>query len=283
MDKKTILMVVALGALVIFWIPIMTGLGLMEPPKPRPEATEQYTQPTEQQANTATQTTPSGTPVTQEIADSAEATASLDEPIFDVPVDSLYIETDVWSIVMTNYGGGPVSFKLKKYLDQEDQPIEMLPGCENATPELSIQNGLITDSRLPFVSSLPAGHYTVDNNPFELSYSFQSESGDHVTKKYRFYPDRYDYDLIIEITKGPEAGSLREYSIEWNNRLDPTELNIQDDYTSFWATAMMGNEIFKFDDYDDGKFSLRHEGATQWVATRSKFFSAILVPRSTVG
>ncbi|MCP4703040.1 MAG: membrane protein insertase YidC, partial [candidate division Zixibacteria bacterium] len=47
--------------------------------------------------------------------------------------------------------------------------------------------------------------------------------------------------------------------------------------------AMMGNEIFKFDDYDDGKFSLRHEGATQWVATRSKFFSAILVPRSTVG
>lgn len=76
---------------------------------------------------------------------------------------------------------------------------------------------------------------------------------------------------------------MREYSIEWNNRLDPTELNIQDDYTSFWATAMMGNEIFKFDDYDNGKFSLSHDGATQWVATRSKFFSAILVPRSRPG
>jgi hypothetical protein len=31
MDKKTILLVVLLGLLVIFWIPIMTNLGLMKP------------------------------------------------------------------------------------------------------------------------------------------------------------------------------------------------------------------------------------------------------------
>ena len=35
-----------------------------------------------------------------------------------------------------------------------------------------------------------------------------------------------------------------------------SELNIQDDYTSFWATAMMGNEIFKFDDYDEYETNL---------------------------
>ncbi len=283
MDKKTIIMVVALGALVIFWIPIMTGLGLMEPPKPRPQVTEQYDQQTEQQPLTETQTTPSGTPQAQPLAGSNVVNATLDQAIFDVPADSIYIETDVWSIIMTNYGGGPISFKLKKYLDQSGQPIEMLPDCENATPELSIQEGAVTDSRLPFVSSLPSRNYRVENSPFDISYRFQSETGNIVTKKYRFYPDRYDYDLVIEITKGSDMGTVREYSIEWNNRLSPTELNIQDDYTSFWAAAMMGNEIFKFDDYDNGRFSLSHDGATQWVATRSKFFSAILVSRSRLG
>ena len=156
-------MVVALGALVIFWIPIMTTLGLIEPPKPRPQTTEQQPQQQEQQPVTQTQTTPSTTTEDRQKIDSEETTTSLGEPNYDVPVDSIYIETNVWSIVMTNYGGGPVSLELKKYLDQQDRPIQMLPECENATPELSIQDGALTDSRLPFVSSRPAWRYRVDN------------------------------------------------------------------------------------------------------------------------
>jgi len=283
LDKNTIILVVALGLLVIFWMPIMTGLGLIEPPQPPVETAEQYTQQTEPQAVTETQTAPLGSSQNQPLADSTIQTASLGEAVSTVPVDSIFIETDVWSIVMTNYGGGPISFELKKYLDQEGQPIQMLPGCQTTTPEFSFQGGALSDKRLPFVSSLPSSHYTVDSQPFELSYSFQSESGGQITKKYRFYPERYDYDLIIEITGRPELGIEREYSIEWNNRLEPTELNIQDDYTSFWATAMMGTELIKFDDYDNGRFAVSHTGVTKWAATRSKFFSAILVPRSRDG
>ncbi len=283
MDKKVILLVIGLGLLVIFWIPIMTELGLIEPPQQPPQTSEQYAQQTEQQPVTQPQTTPSGAPHTPGSIDSSIAMASLEEAVADGPVDSIFIETNVWSIVMTNYGGGPVSFKLKKYLDQEGQPIQMLPGCQTATPEFHFQGGALTDGRLPFVSSLPAGQFTVDNQPFEISYSFQSESGGIITKKYRFYPDRYDYDLIIEITGRSELGVEREYSIEWNNPLEPTELNIQDDYTSFWAMAMMGTERVKFDDYDNGRFAVSHSGVTKWAATRSKFFSAILVPRSRPG
>ncbi len=283
MDKNTIILVIALGLLVIFWMPIMTGLGLIEPPKQPPQTSEQYAQETEQQPVTQTQTTPSETDEAQDLTDSTVPAVSLGEAVADVSVESIYIETNVWSIVMTNYGGGPVSFKLKKYLDQEGLPIQMLPDCETTTPEFVFQGGALTDGRLPFVSSLPARQYTVDNQPFEISYSFQSENGGVIAKKYRFYPDRYDYDLIIEFTGRSELGIEREYSIEWNNRLEPTELNIQDDYTSFWAMAMMGTERIKFDDYDNGRFAASHSGVTKWAATRSKFFSAILVPRSRLG
>lgn len=283
MDKNTIILVVALGLLVIFWMPIMTGLGLIEPPKEPPQTVEQYAQQAEQQQVTETQTTPAGMPQRPAVEDSVDTIASLGEATLDFPADSIYIETDVWLIIMTNYGGGPISFELKKYLDQGGRPIQMLPGSQTTVPEFVFQGGALIDNRLPFVSSLPSNHYRVDNNPFEISYSFQSESGGLITKKYRFYPDRYDYDLIIEISGRSELGIEREYSIEWNNKLDPTELNIQDDYTSFWAASMMGTELIKFDDYDDGRFAASHTGVTKWAATRSKFFSAILVPRSRDG
>lgn len=283
MDKNTIILVIALGLLVIFWMPIMTGLGLIESPKEPSQTSEQYAQQAEQQPITDSQTPPTEMPQRPAMADSAITSASLGEAISDIPADSIYIETNVWSIVMTNYGGGPISFKLRKYLDQQGQPIQMLPGCQTNVPEFVFQGGALTDNRLPFVSSRPVGQYRVDNNPFEISYSFQPESGGLITKKYRFYPDRYDYDLIVEISGRSELGIEREYSIEWNNRLDPTELNVQDDYTSFWAASMMGTELIKFDDYDNGRFAVSHTGVTKWVATRSKFFSAILVPRSRLG
>lgn len=280
MDKKTIIMVVALGALVIFWIPIMTGLGLMEPPKPRPQTSEQYAQQTEQQAVTETQMAPAGMPEARDLGELTNRDAIFKETPAEIPTDSLFIETNVWSIIMTNVGGGPVSFKLKKYLDQEGFPIEMLPDCKKSTPELSFQGGAVTDNRWEFVSSVPSGRYVVDSQPFEFTFVYTSENGGSISKKYRFYPDRYDYDLIVEMHEKDRLGFEREYSVEWNNRLAPTELNIKDDYTSFWAVSMMGTELIKFDDYDNGRFAVSHTGVTKWAATRSKFFSAILVPRS---
>ncbi|HHI03007.1 MAG TPA: hypothetical protein ENL22_05760, partial [candidate division Zixibacteria bacterium] len=283
MDKRTIILVIGLGLLVIFWVPIMTGLGFIEPPKQPPQRSEQYSQQTEPQPVTTTHATQEETSRTEPLVDSTIPVASFDEDVSAIQIDSIVIETNVWSIIMTNYGGGPVSFKLKKYLDQEGRPIQMLPESRTATPEFHFQGGALIDSRFPFVSSLSAGHYRVDNQPFEISYRFQREGGGIITKKYRFYPDRYDYDLIIDIAGRAELGIEREYSIEWNNKLEPTELNIQDDYRSFWAMAMMGTERVKFDDYDDGRFAVSHTGVTKWAATRSKFFSAILVPRSKVG
>jgi YidC/Oxa1 family membrane protein insertase len=117
----------------------------------------------------------------------------------------------------------------------------------------------------------------------ELTYRYVSDNGGSISKRYRFYPDRYNYDLVIELN-GREALNLEgEYSIEWNNELLPTEPNVNDDYGSFWAMAMMGGEREKFDDYDNDRFGVSHDGVTQWIATRSKFFSAILVPRSNPG
>ena len=288
MDKKTIILVIALGLLVIFWMPIMTGLGLIKPPERPPQTAEKTSQSVEQQADNKTEPSPAKTssePTAQAQTepDTTKTQMGLTEPESDIPVDSILVETNVWSVILTNHGGGPVSFKLKDYLDQKGNPIQMLPDCQKATPEFSFQGGNLNDNRFVYVSSITAGSYNVNNQPLEFSYSLQKESGGSIVKRYRFYPDRYDYDLIIEIAGRNELGIEREYTIEWNNRLQPTELNISDDYNSFWSMAMMGTERVKFDDYTDGKFNMSLTGTTKWIATRSKYFTSILVPRSRPG
>jgi len=75
-------------------------------------------------------------------------------------------------------------------------------------------------------------------------------------------------------------GIEREYSLEWNNPLEPTELRLYDDYNAMWAMGHMGGERIKFDDYTDNKYSISLSGSTNWIATRSKYFASILVPRS---
>ena len=279
---------VALGVLVIFWIPIMTWLGVIKPPERQPQTTEpapSQTQPVteqrqqqpEQQAVTQTQK-PSVT-----LRDTIQTAAALEEPGQQIPEDSIFIETNVWSVILTNHGGGPVSFELKRYFDQEGQPIQMLPYCTEVTPEFTFQAGSIRGNEFIFESSLPPGRHKVDNHPLELTYTYRQNNGGSVSKRYRFYPDRYDYDLIIELHNRSALGIEREYFIEWNNPLEPTELNISDDYNSFWAMARLGTENKKYDDYDDGRFSESQDGATHWIATRSKFFAALLVPRSEPG
>ncbi len=291
MEKKTIILVVALGLLVIFWVPIMTKLGLIEPPKPRPieqeqAATSQPPQDTasqpQQQSGSTTPPPPSGMPPrdTSKIVNLEQP-----EPFADIPAETLFVETNVWDIVMTNRGGGPVSLKLKEYhyYHQEDSLVELLPFCERPVPMLAFNNGTFDANRLVYETSLQPGTYRVTSDPLEITFRHVADNGGAIIKKYRFYPDRYDYDLIVSGDNIMPFNFGSEYSLVWDNGFIPTEPDPNDDYSYFWAMAQMGTEREKFDDYDDNKFSLTHDGETRWIAKRSKFFSAIMAPRSQYG
>ncbi|UCD93610.1 MAG: membrane protein insertase YidC [Candidatus Zixiibacteriota bacterium] len=280
MDKKVILLVVALGILVIFWIPIMTKLGFIKPaerpapteqvrqeqqqPPPQPQA-EQPAQVTQQQA--AAQPTEIGEPT------------SLDT-LPQVLEDKILIETNVFEVALSNYGGAPVPIKLKVYEYNDNGLIEMLPDNQIATPELKFNGGTVNANRFVYSSSLSRGRHPISSGSIQLTYTYQNEAGAQIVKRYRFYADRYDYDLILEVSDPTSFGFERKYALEWNNKLGPTELNLQDDYNSMWAMALQVGERVKFDKYQDDRFSRTDDGTTNWIATRSKYFASIMVPRS---
>lgn len=278
MDKRTILLIVLLGVLVIFWVPIMTQLGFIKPaPQPAQPTTTEPTPATTQPAETTqTQVTQEYTPPSLDTATGVAMTDSLPQ----IPEEFITIETNTSEITLTNHGGGPISFKLRDYKYENGEPVEMLPDCESATPSFIYQGGTFHGNHLHYVASRPAGKYTVTSSPLELSYTYEKPGGGAISKKYRFYPDRYDYDLIVEVTDRTAMGFERDYVIEWGNQLAPTEIDIKSDYSSMWAMAYQGTDRNKFDDFDDGLMNENVPGTTYWIANRSKYFTAILIPRS---
>lgn len=252
----------------------MTKLGLMKPLPQRGPANVGDTTKVVISVDTVREISPSAADT------SATKTAIISPEKTNIPEDTIIIESKVWTVTLTNYGGGPISLRLREYKYHDGDQIEMLPDCKKATPEFNFMGGAFDANQLVYQSSLPRGKYSVGDVPFEVSYTYQNEKGGILTKKYRFYPDRYDYDLIIDISNRGSFGFEREYSMEWNNHLAPTELEVFTDYNAMWSMAFMGNERVKFNDYTNGKYDVSLSGNTGWIATRSKYFAAILMPRS---
>ena len=257
----------------------MTTLGLMKAPAPQPQRTTADSSQVAQEANkiSATQDSTAAPIAASKVAPSDTTSASQAENIVE---DSIIVETEAWIVTLSNYGGGPVSHKLKNYKYLDGNLIEMLPSCQKATPELDFNALKVNAGKITYQASLAKGKYIVGSTPLELAYTYKGEGGGTLIKKYRFYNNKYQYDLIIEVIDRASLGIEREYSLEWNNPLEPTELRLYDDYNAMWAMGHMGGERIKFDDYTDNKYSISLSGSTNWIATRSKYFASILVPRS---
>ncbi|MEW5924797.1 MAG: membrane protein insertase YidC [Candidatus Zixiibacteriota bacterium] len=285
MDKKAIPIIILLGVLVIFWVPIMTKLGFIKPTE-RPVATEQTTQQADSQNVKSQNVTPTQ-PATADMAESTAQMAESTQPDIDTlpapPEDTIFIETNVMKVGLSNYGGGPVSLKLVDYLYAGDgEPVEMLPDNIVSTPELKFNGRSISTGSYVFECSVRERIRKVSSGSTEVTYTYRKDDAT-ITKRYHFYADRYDYDLVIEVSNPNAIGFDRRYALEWNNKLMPTELDIADDYRSMWAMAMQAGERVKFDDYNNGQFSVTYDGTTNWVATRSKYFAAIMIPRTRPG
>lgn len=199
------------------------------------------------------------------------------------PEDTIYIETNVMKVAMSNYGGGPVSLKLIDYLYPGDgEPVEMLPDNYVSTPEVRFNGRSISTEKYVFENSTNEKYFRVSSGMTEVTYTYRKDDAS-IIKRYYFYPDKYDYDLVVEVNNPTAMGLDRRYTLEWNNKLMPTELNVSDDYQQMWAMAMQAGERVKFDDYSNDRFSGIYDGTTNWVATRSKYFMAILIPRTRPG
>ena len=130
---------------------------------------------------------------------------------------------------------------------------------------------------MAFSCSLAPGFYDVSGQPFEVTYTWASGATE-IRKHFVFYPDRYNYDLVVELINPESIGLERKYQIQWNTPPGVTEPIPKVDYDAMEAVAMMSGSREKLDDYDDNTLNQSLEGLTQWAGVRNKYFSSVMIP-----
>ncbi|MFH1373841.1 MAG: membrane protein insertase YidC [bacterium] len=283
-DKKTLPIIIILGLLILFYFPIMEFLGIYEPAKPD-QATGEKSVATADSAAPGTWQQPSVDSVWEPVDQPSEvATTPIDtvatENLID---DTIIVKTNMFTAVLTSFGGGLRSLELAEYAYRDGRPIQMLPESQHATPEATFAGGTFSTSQVSFSCDHEAGIYDATGEPLDLVYTYGTAELGMIVRKYRFYPDDYHFDLILETTNASRLGFERQYRLVWNTPLGVTEPQANSDYETMEALAMQGGSRVTLDDYEDDRLNQSVEGYTSWAGVRSKYFAAVLIPHNRVG
>ncbi len=266
MDKNTIIALIIVGLILLLWPVYMREIvGVDETVEEQPVQTEMAESETLQESGDQPVIPPSQSDEETEGSESSRSS-------LDVEADTLVVNTDYFRTELSSLGGGTViSWKLKQYRDNEGDWIELIP--DSARGNL----GLITHINLNQVVFDVEADTSGEVKTVRFIYPF--EDGGSVEKVFVFRPDRYDVEMTVKFVYRDRSDLEDRYNIQWTTGLNPTEENIGGDNNYYQAFALQGDEQLKMKEGDTG---LR-EGATRWVAIRTKYFLMALVPREPVG
>lgn len=284
MDKKTIIAFILIALIIIFYPAYMnwiTGGKKAQKPSIQQKTPADTTQQIAPLLVGEGKVAPTQG-VEQKVGVLMPTDTTLEEKIIEV-------DTKLYTAKFTTKGGELKSFVLKKYQYSEGGNIELLP--PDTPPSLNL---IFPDSNL----SLAAFNFEANKDTLLLNeatsagtidFTLNTASGAQIIKRYKFYDDRYDFELEFEITNLSQLDLGRKYLFIWSSGLRSTEKNRTEDLSYFSAYSMMGTELSAIKDFKQPKgveVGIMQEsgsGETKWVAERTKYFVAALVPVSRSG
>ncbi|MBN2856833.1 MAG: membrane protein insertase YidC [Candidatus Delongbacteria bacterium] len=193
------------------------------------------------------------------------------------------IETDLFKAVISTKGGVIKSWKVKNYKSRADTTkiLQLIKeGTRNLNSEIRLKNGDVI-SNVVFLSDKDNIVLTGKDGSADLTLSYLGMENEVVfQKKFRFYSDKYSFDLKIDTTPVfDELESSNAVVLNWPDGIQFTEvsdngknINREDYYRETYVHHSAG-----FRDFDHNDDSETVNGQISWGATRSKYFELFLV------
>jgi len=299
LDKKTIAIVVLLGLVVVFWVPIMQMFGL--------KSAERAPLKTADSAQVASDTSAASTAATSTAEPASAGPVRVDSnvTISAVPVledslaisapvaETVFVETARYTFALSTRGGGPVSIQLKNYALPWDKstPVELLPKTARVEPQVVFADGKLNTSDVQFTCPDAGRHLDALTAPLSVTFTHTNGVGATLEKTYRFDPALYSFTLIIRAPNRAGLGVERKYDLRWDNPLGATEWNETEDYSKSIGMALLPEErtlfgedgMFFGDDWTGEQFTKTIPSDIFWVGKRSKYFTVIIAPIDTLG
>lgn len=203
------------------------------------------------------------------------------------------IISPLYDAEISNKGGGIISWKLRNYSSADSQLVEMVPGAAFGLPTVGIvldQDSILFDN---WIYSRETDNRNISNNIFldeqnttlNISYQLRFRDGKKIEKRFTFYFDRYDIDMVVNLEGFSNINSDHSYQLVWNASLLPTEEPIGDDLGYYKIYASLGEDIQDFN-VDEDETQWQYENVTaqvNWTALRTKYFVSAVVPLDNKG
>ncbi|MEX0600746.1 MAG: membrane protein insertase YidC [Rhodothermales bacterium] len=280
MDRNVVIATVLIAIIMFIWL-WMLG------PTPPAEPTAQEGPPADTQQVEEAPGAPDGSDAPQ--PDSAEEQDLVDrytslDAVMTGRARPITVVTDLYEATFSTKGATLTSFVLKEY-NKFDQvtPVQMVDttgqgvlGVAFTTP-----NSRLFDSRSLFFDAAFAGDtLRVEDGPASLTFETVIQGGT-LRQTYTFEPGEYELGLSIE-QDNPAAYSTREgYELVWDGGIPFTEDDRENEAQSAGAYARSGGEVESVLLNDDAYEEQRLAGSVSWVATKTKYFTAVMIPSVT--
>jgi YidC/Oxa1 family membrane protein insertase len=169
---------------------------------------------------------------------------------------------------------------LKKYFLDGKKSLELLPPEHAAGFEIAVPNRNFFSATLDFRPDARALQLAKGDKK-AMVFTGQSPAGQNVQIAYTFSAESYAIEAQVAVDSTPNWG--RDYRVGWKGGLLVTEKNRTDALNYFGAYARMGNEIFHQKSFKNDTLKEAASGETFWVASRSKYFAAVIMPKDAPG
>ncbi|MBF0586029.1 membrane protein insertase YidC [Prosthecochloris sp. N3] len=197
----------------------------------------------------------------------------------------LTIDNELFTAVLSSHGATLKSLVLKEHLDSNRERFDLVKNTDSGALSLFFltRGGKSIDTRdLYFRTSTPGRETSLSGDEtFDVRYSLEVSPGKTIDVVYTFSGDSYriGYDVQMNGFAGQLAGD--ELQVQWDGGLVHSEKNDEDELQHSWASAYMGGGLLKLDAADPSRnYREEQSGTAEWVAVRTKYFVASLIPSS---
>jgi YidC/Oxa1 family membrane protein insertase len=288
MDKKSALALVLIFLVLLLWGPYMK---LVSPPqKETKPAKEQIPPPSKEETLKRAEIQPAKVDSVLPISRLSQV-GSLQQSNRNKKL--ITVETPRYKGVLSTKGGTIEEWYLKEYKSANDSTVNIIRTNKFGNLANSFQStegfevNLNDFDFIPEnVPPAPDSSYKIELSelPFSMVLSANLGKNRFVKKELTFNPKNLEILLKITFENCQSLIKDNTYLIRWGSGIRTSEANIEDDMRFSKVLALYGSDIEKFDVQNAAAKTERPLiGDVHWVAAKSKYFCALIIPRETPG
>jgi YidC/Oxa1 family membrane protein insertase len=279
MDKQSTFGFILIGVVLIVWMWWQTP----PPPAPKPVATDSIKH-TEVRPPEPVPVAPAPRPV-------ADTTAGTPEAIYGTYFASrtngvekvITVKTDLYTAEISTHGGVIRKWELQDYRTWDSAQVQLVDFDKGGDLSLlftSADGRLVNTHGLYFDTPYQSWHTSTlkGDDSMTVTLTLPVSDGEQIVKKLTFHNGSYTVGVDLAFQGMSSAISNFEYQVVWEHGLRYAERNSIDESSYAMAYASSGGELIEEDATKPGEPVKRDiNGSTNWVATRTKYFAAILM------